>query len=105
MSDRIPVSKTDTFERYRGEADAIGPHLAETPQGDVMFIDAPGYTTALGQRADPSRSRVCMMLYDPYLNRDEPGFGMVCQMTADQARSIAASLLRLASQLDGGKAN
>lgn len=105
MSDRITPDKLDTFESHRGEAARLGDRLIVTPRGDIETTDAPGYMTLLIQGSDPDLNRIALLLYDPGSNPEVPGKGMIAQMTADQARTIASSLVRLAERLSPGSTN
>lgn len=94
MGEPLKPRPTGTSENMRGVAVPLGCRDVETPQGVVHFHDAPGFMTWLVERQD-IESTVGIALYDP-----DDGRGLVSQHTAESARSIAASLLRLADQID-----
>lgn len=107
-SEVVTPMRTPEFQELRGAATALGNPIIATPQGKVRAYDAPGFTTMLGEREVMSKSMILLMVYNPNMREaDEAaiGTGMVVQLPPDSARSIAASLLRLADRIDGGKAN
>ena len=95
--------KTDTYEETVGEAEQIGCIDIQTVRGPVHCHDAPGIMTF---RADipGEQSGVWLLAYDPEARQHSgKGFGLIHQMKPDEARTVAASLLRLANQIDGGE--
>lgn len=99
--DAYKPERTADYEASRGCAVRLGEQLIQTAQGPVRMADAPGITTMLVSHAkDPEWSSVGVLVYDP-----DATIGMVCQLDATAARTIAASLLRLAAELDTGKPN
>lgn len=105
MSDTIVPEKLDSYEAHLGTAQRIGPLRVHMPRGPVVAVDAPGYTTRLMRYGgDAEGDRIIIMLYEPGVDGND-GTGMVAQMTATQARSIATSLLRLATHLDTERPN
>jgi hypothetical protein len=105
VAERLIPGRTEEFEQSRGEAVALGNQTIVTPRGDVLTTDAPGYMTMLVDHREAERRRIAFMLYNPGPSSRTPGTGMIAQMTAAEARTIAASLLRLADRLGQGKAN
>ena len=103
--DKLVPEKLDGFLQTRGEAIPFGEHTIVTPRGDVETTDAPGYMTLLVEHSDPEFSRIAFLLYAPGPDMATPGKGMIAQMTADQARNIAASLTKLAEHLAPGSMN
>jgi hypothetical protein len=99
MGDAQKIGKTDTYETIRGEATKVG-CLMSTPHGEVDVLDAPGFSTLLIKHEDNAMSRVGMLVYDPDIRT-----GMIAQLDADAARTVAASLMRLANQLDEMRPN
>lgn len=73
----------------------LGGKTLRTPHGDVEVVDAPGFSTLLVMASDPSWSRVGALVYDPETRK-----GMIVQFDPASARASAASLLRLADQLE-----
>lgn len=103
MSKPIKPIPAPAHQRTRGEAVPIGDHLVELPQGLCCIMDAPGITTTLVERPGIP-PMIGLIVYDP--EQDDAldhGFGYIAQLDATIAREIAASLLRLAAQLDGGR--
>jgi len=103
MADKIIPEPLPTYERSQGEAIPFGACTVVMPRGDIEAVDAPGYTTLLVTHSDPAFNRIAFLLYAPGQDTRTPGKGMIAQMTADQARNIAASLVRLAEQLEPGR--
>lgn len=103
--ERITPGKTEDFQSFTGEAIPLGGQIIVTPRGEIMVTDAPGYMTLLAECENPEMSRIVFMLYRPEPISRSPGEGMVAQMTAFQARSIAGSLLKLADRLEPGSVN
>jgi len=101
----ITPQKLDTFEQHVGTAGRLGGVEIQTIRGPVFAVDAPGYSTMLLSFKDqPEQSRAMLLLYEP--GRDgSKGAGMMAQLDADQARTVAASLLRLAALIDTRKPN
>lgn len=97
------MDRSPEFRESRGVALPVGLQVIDTPRGIVRATDAPGYSTLIIRQLDPTFNRVGMFLYAP--EEDGEGVGMIAQMTPTEARTIAASLLRLASILDPGKPN
>lgn len=97
VSGRAPAHETS-----RGEAVSLEGRRVETRHGMIRLADAPGLTSMSVDHKDPAQSRVGLILYRPAAPGEEMGFGMVGQVDANQARSFAASFLRLANKLDGG---
>lgn len=95
------MSSTLPKETVRGTAKPIGPTVIETPQGPMLFFDAPGCTTGAVIRDESDESRVIIMVYDPARRpRDGgPGTGLIVQLDADAAAQIAASLLRNSDEI------
>jgi len=102
MADPIAPGRTDTFEQSYGEAAALGEQTIVTSRGDIETADAPGLSTLLIDHPDQSLSRVGVLLYAPGPDANTAGKGMIAQMTANEARTIAASLVRLAERLEPG---
>lgn len=105
----IVPGKTAEFISTEGEAVRFGERLVKTPRGVVKCDDAPGYTTCLIEHPDPAWRRIGFLLYAPggdYAGAGTfalgVGKGMIAQLTADQARLVGNSLLRLADTLDSG---
>lgn len=90
----VPAQRPDG-ENSTSESLALGPRTLRTPRGDVDVVDAPGFSTMLVQSEDPEWSRVGVLVYDP-----ETGKGMIVQFDPASARTTAASLLRLADELE-----
>lgn len=86
----------------RGEAVPIGPHLVRFKEGVVCIDDAPGVTTTMVER-DGMPPSIGLIVYDPGPGDEGHGIGFIAQLPATIAREIAASLIRLAGKLDGGK--
>jgi hypothetical protein len=100
MTDDVIVpQRTETFEQTRGEARPIGPRAILTEVGQVVVVDAPGIKTMQVAHQDASWNRVGVMIYDAPPGGVGQGGGLVCQLDADAARSVGASLLRLADWL------
>jgi hypothetical protein len=94
--------RTATYGQTRGVACGLAGTSVMTPNGPVKIVDAPGITTLLVKHPDdPDMNRVGVLLY----TMEPSGIGMIGQLTADIARTTAASLLRLAAELDSGKSN
>lgn len=100
--DIIRPEQSGTFEAWVGSASAIGAQIIETVRGLVLMVDAPGTATLVAQHDDPADSRVLYLLYQPPGDGEDVGRGFVAQYKANEARTVAASLLRLADLLDGG---
>jgi hypothetical protein len=101
MGDPIIPGQTDSYEQTTGECAPLGGVTIQTRQGVVFVQDAPGISCALATRPDPQWNRVVLLAYDPELQfAPGVGIGMATQLTADEARGVAASLLRLANKLD-----
>jgi hypothetical protein len=101
----IKAQRSETYEETRGTAHSIGEVLIETPNGDrIKAIDAPGYSTlSLTYPEGAGENRIGLLLYDKAREGEETGTGMICQMTGDEARTIAGSLMQLAAALDPRK--
>ncbi len=98
--------KTPEYEQTLGCAVKLGEMRIQTPHGPVRVTDAPGISSLLVTHpTDADWSRVAIMVYEAPGPGRVAGFGMVAQLDATRARTVAASLLRLAAQLDGGRAN
>ncbi len=98
----IQPELTDTYEQTRGVACSLGGTTVMTPKGPVRILDAPGITTLFVKHpGDAAMNRVGVLLY----TTEPSGLGMIGQLDADTARTTAASLLRLADELDPGKPN
>jgi ABC-type amino acid transport substrate-binding protein len=95
----IQPRKTGTAESTRGEATKLGCIDVVTPQGPVHFHDAPGFMTTVIERPGVATS-IGVLSYDP-----AAGQGMVVQLDGDSARTMAASLLRLADEIDPRRPN
>lgn len=105
MSDKSKkVEHAADYDETLGTAMAIGQHILETPRGMILAGDAPGYSTLTVDHGDPEWRRVGMILYAPS-DGGGLGRGMIAQMTPDEARRIAGSLLKLAAELDPGRPN
>ncbi|SKB32836.1 hypothetical protein [Sphingopyxis flava] len=106
MSDDTPLKPQPTpeYQELSNTASRFGPRLVQMPQGVVLIEDAPGFTTALVDHPEPSQRRVAVIVYDPD-NDGGVGRGFISQLPADSARVLAASLMRLAAQLDPGAPN
>jgi hypothetical protein len=97
----IPIF-TAQHETSRGVAVPLGGQTIKTPHGTVSMNDAPGFSTLLISHEDSDFSRIGLLIYAPA----EPcGVGLLAQIDATQARTFAASLLRLAAVLDPSKPN
>lgn len=104
MSDQpIKMDRGEGFRETVGVAKALGEQLIETKRGLIKAIDAPGYSTMTVKHTDPTFNRIGLLLY--VTEESDVGSGMICQMTPTEARTIAASLLKLAADLDPGKPN
>lgn len=101
MADDEPIKPrpTATAVSSRSEATKLGCLNVLTPQGPVHFHDAPGFMTTVIERPG-IQPTVGVMLYDP-----EPGHGLVSQFDGEHARQMAASLLRLADEIDPRRHN
>jgi hypothetical protein len=95
-------AKAEHFETTRSSAPAMGCQEIATERGLVHVHDGPGLLTFQVERPDGNNS-VAIMVYDPPEDGAAKGFGLVAQMDAPSARTIAASLLRLGDWLDGGR--
>jgi hypothetical protein len=103
MSDEpIRMDRSPEFRETLGVAKRLGPQVIKTARGIVTAIDAPGYSTLTLKSDDPDFDRVGILLYDP---GEDVALGMIAQMTPTEARTIAASLFRLAALLDPRKPN
>lgn len=73
----------------------------QTPKGLIHVHDAPGSMTTMVTHPDGERS-VGVLLYDPEV---PPGKvqGIISQMSPGSARVMAASLVSLANEIDGGR--
>lgn len=106
MTEKVfKMDRTPEFEETRGVAFRLGEHLIETPHGVVRMTDAPGYSTLLLDAGKPEDSAIGFLLYRPAAEKGDVGVGLISQMNATQARTIAASLLRLAAKIDPSKPN
>lgn len=104
--DELKVHSTPGHIETTGMAYNIGPIVLETVRGKVMTEDAPGYSTLLLDSPIKERRRVAFLSYRPPTYASAlPGTGMIVQMTAREAREIAASLLRLADWVENGGMN
>ncbi|ALC12528.1 hypothetical protein [Sphingopyxis sp. 113P3] len=101
--DPVKMNKTPEYRETQGVALPLGLQLIETSRGVIRAVDAPGYTTLTIKHLDPEFNRVGMFLYAP--EEGGVGAGMIAQMTPTEARTMAASLLKLAAMLDPGKPN
>lgn len=98
--DPIKPVPTATAESTRGEATKLGRLDVMTPQGPVHFHDAPGFMTTVIERPGIAKT-IGVMSYEP----GPPGHGLVTQLDGDAARQMAASLLRLADEIDPRRHN
>lgn len=99
MADSLKPGRTDTFEESRGVAMALGDIVIETPHGRVLCTDAPGLTTLFIEHSDPGASRIAIVAYTPPETEGGTGTAMIAQLDDEVARTIAASLLRLADRI------
>lgn len=104
MTEVIKLERTADFEETRGVAVSVGPMVIETPHGQVMVLDAPGLTTTKIERPGVPTS-IALIVYDPEPVPDLGNLGtaLLAQLDPEIARAIAASLLRLANEIDGRK--
>lgn len=89
------VGQTETFEVTGGVSTRIGGML-ETAHGVIDVRDVSVFSTlSVTHRTDPAQSRVGILLIDLETKK-----GMVAQVDAAAARTLAASFLRLADLLE-----
>ena len=92
-------------EHLHGDAVRLGTMQVTTPRGPIWTNDAPGVMTTIIDAPGGYR-RVGVLVYDPETVPGQPyGIGMIHQLDGDGARSMAASLCRLADLTDQRKPN
>lgn len=97
MADPIVPRKLETAESFGDEATALGCMDIQTPQGVVHSHDGPGFMTMLVERPGLPTA-IGFFVYDPAV-----GQGLTAQLPPNVARSVAASLLRMADRVDPRK--
>lgn len=102
MKKIVTVEPLDDEEHLELKARALGCLNVATHQGPVHCHDAPGVMTLEVTREDGSES-VAILLYRGPESEDSFGVGLIVQLDPETTRVLAASLLRLANRLDGGK--
>jgi len=96
MSNVIRIERTNTCQKSSSTFPRIGPAEMETPRGTIAAFDAPGLLVMHIDRSSEPDS-IAVMVYEP---KPGHGQGLIFQMSADVARATAASLLRLADQIE-----
>lgn len=90
----------DTPQLLNSNHPAIGTQLIKTVRGPVLAFEVPGSATSIA-RVGTAEASVVLMLYDPKPDEGgSHGSGMLTQMDAAAARNFAASLWKLADQID-----
>lgn len=94
----IPLTQTETFERSHGSVEAIGDQVIATSHGDILAVESSGVLTLeVGVEGQPTT--IGILVY-----RDGEagmqGDGRIVRLMPDMARTIAASLLRMAERID-----
>lgn len=91
----IQIEKTKTYQRTNDRLGTLGPVIMETPRGPVHVEDAPGFLTLEVDKGGVPHS-IALLVYEPLPGKGE---GLIVQMTADNARAVAASLLLMADRI------
>lgn len=94
--DVMRLEKTRTYQRTNCSFEKIGPVFMKTPRGDVRVEDAPGFLSMEIMRGDEIVS-VGIMVYEPKPGKGE---GLLVQLSADNARAVAASLMMIADKIE-----
>ncbi len=100
MTDSIKMGKLPGYTSHCDSCEPIGHVLMETSYGPVLATEVSS-VCALTVTGGDKPSTIAVMTYLPQLGTD-PGVGLICQMSAETARHLAASLLHLASTIDAG---
>lgn len=100
----MPVQDKPDATRTRNSFPPCGCMDIETDSGSVHVHDAGGLLVIDINRPDKRLSAAGIVLYERGEN-GRSGVGFCNQMGPDAARNVAASLLRRANELDGGRLN
>jgi hypothetical protein len=84
----------------RSSLSKIGPLRLTTPRGEVELDEVQGLTTSNLTRDGEDLSRIAVVVYQPGPSSRTPGKGLFVQLDPHAARSIGASLLKLADMVD-----
>lgn len=101
-------SMNDDARSIGSSVKGVGCQDVNLPRGPVHFCEAPGFLTSTvhADGDDQPATAVAVLVYDPVpLPGRDRGRGLLAQMDAAAAREVAASLMRLADQLDPGGVN
>lgn len=101
----IIPTPTATHERHTGVSVKLGCMDVQMPRGLIHVHDAPGITST-ELLVNGQFTSIGLLIYDDdhkASTMGDRGFGMINQLDAAAARSFAASLMRMATKLDGGK--
>lgn len=102
--DLIKPEKLPGFAQLNSSLPPLGPCAIVTARGTVQVEEVPGLTTLIINRA-AGASSVALLVYRPAEDSSQIGAGVLTQLDANSARNIAASLLKLANDIDPQAAN
>jgi hypothetical protein len=102
MGQPVQPTKLDSHESHETSFAPFGCMDVQMDRGLIHFHDAAGMTTGLALRPEAPRV-VTILLYEPPEAGERRGFGFLHQLDAEGARNMAASLTRLADEIDGGR--
>lgn len=94
----MKIEKTKTYQAVDDRFAPLGPLRMETPRGACIAHDVPGFLTMEIRDADGVEIiSAAVMLYEP-----EPGHGIgfISQLSAKNARAVAASLMAIADKIE-----
>lgn len=100
MTDSIKMDKLPGYTSHCDSCEPIRQVLMETSYGPVLATEVSNVCALMITGGDRPSS-IAVMTYLPQLGTDQ-GVGLICQMSAETARHLAASLLHLASTIDAG---
>lgn len=101
MSDEIiEPKKTNTYQSVREQLEPLGDMVVQTPHGAVMCREVAGFTTLFFMR-EGQPATMMLMVFDPPVVPGGTGQAMGIQISASTARSLGASLIELANNIDG----
>jgi hypothetical protein len=103
VSEQVVIpNQLSNAEIITGERVRVEPFLMKHPLcGIVVAVDSPGLTIGAMAAGDGGAEHVSVLVADQGSD-GEPGLAMFCLLDAQQARAIAASIMRMAERIDGG---
>lgn len=103
MSPPIIPAKMEGYSSTTSSHARVGCMNVQFDRGVCHIHDAPGVSTLMVADREGKPVSVGLVAYDCEPDSSGKGFGLLGQLDADGARAFAASLCKLADQLDGGR--